>query len=62
VRILVLPDQTHLHWGDFRISLAAGMEDSLVERLQPRLNGKNSKLIKTESEQLEELAETLAKV
>ena len=62
VRILVLPDQTHLHWGDFRISLAAGMEDSLVERLQPRLNGKNSKVIKTESEQLEELAEKLASV
>lgn len=59
VRILVLPDQTHLHWGEFRISLAAGMEDSLVERLQPRLNGKNAKQLKTESEMIEEQAEAL---
>ncbi len=62
VRILVLPDQTHLHWGEFRISLAAGMEDSIVERLQPRLNGKNAKHLTTESEQLEELAENLVKL
>lgn len=59
VRILVLPDQTHLHWGEFRISLAAGMEDSLVERLQPRLNGKNAKQLKTDSEMIEEQAEAL---
>lgn len=62
VRILVLPDQTHLHWGEFRISLATGMEDSIVERLQPRLNGKNAKHLTTESEQLEELAENLVKL
>ena len=54
VRILVLLDQTLLHWGDFRISLAAGLEDSLVEKLRPPLNGRNAKYLKTESEQLEE--------
>lgn len=61
VRILVLPDQTHLHWGEFRINLAAGMEDSLVERLQPRLNGKNAKQLKTDSEMIEEQAEARKK-
>jgi hypothetical protein len=54
VRIMVLADRTHFHWGQFRVSLAAGLEDSLVETLQPRLNGKNGKLFKTESEQIEE--------
>lgn len=61
VRILVLPDETHLHWGEFRINLAAGMEDSLVERLQPRLNGKNAKQLKTDSEMIEEQAEARKK-
>lgn len=54
VRIMVMPDQTRLHWGQFRINLAAGLEDALVEKLHPPLNGKNAKQFKTESEQLEE--------
>jgi hypothetical protein len=54
VRIMVLADRTHFHWGQFRVSLAAGLEDSLVEILRPQLNGKNGKIFKTESEQLEE--------
>ena len=57
VRIMVLPDQTRLHWGQFRISLAAGLEDAIVEKLMPPLNGKNAKHLKTESEQLEEVAQ-----
>ena len=43
VRIMVFPDTMHLHWGDFRISLAAGLEDSLIEYLKPRLNGASNK-------------------
>lgn len=54
VRIMVLVDRTHFHWGQFRVSLAAGLEDSLVEIIRPSLNGKNGKISKTESEQFEE--------
>ncbi len=61
VRIMVMPDKTFLHWGEFRISLAAGLEDSLVEKIRPKLNGKNAKHIKTESEQIEENVESNSK-
>jgi hypothetical protein len=63
VRNMVFPDQTHLHWGEFRISLAAGLEDSLIEFIKPKLNGSNkknktkqSRYFITESEQNEEAA------
>jgi len=63
VRIMVFPDQTHLHWSDFRISLTAGLEDDLIERFKPKLNGSNknnknsqSGNFLTESEQNEEIA------
>jgi hypothetical protein len=52
VRIMVLPDETNLQWGSFRINLAAGLEDALVEALRPELNGKGANRV-TESEQLE---------
>jgi hypothetical protein len=39
VRILVFLDTTNLYWGSFRINLAAGLEDSLVAKLSPALNG-----------------------
>jgi hypothetical protein len=58
VRIMVMPDRTRLHWGQFRISLAAGLEDSLVEKLRPQLNGKNENRLKTESEEIEEKVES----
>jgi len=49
---MVLPDETNLQWGSFRINLAAGLEDALVEALRPELNGKGANRV-TESEQLE---------
>lgn len=57
VRIMVLPDKTSLHWGAFQINLAAGLEDALVERIKPELNGKGKKQPITESERVEEEAD-----
>ena len=56
VRIMVLLDQFHLRWGNFHINLAAGLEDSLVETLEPKLNGNNGKELKTDSQHFEEKA------
>lgn len=60
VRIMVLPDETSLHWGAFRINLAAGLEDALVETIKPELNGKGNKHLVTESERAEEEADKAA--
>ena len=60
VRILVLPDETALHWGVFRINLAAGLEDALVETIKPELNGKVNKHTVTESERVEAEVEKAA--
>ena len=60
VRIMVLPDETSLHWGLFRINLAAGLEDALVETIKPELNGKVNKHSVTESERVEEEADKAA--
>ena len=39
VEIYVLPDNGLLHFGNFHINLAAGLEDSLITKLQPKWNG-----------------------
>jgi hypothetical protein len=39
VEIYALPDHGLLHFGDFHINLAAGLEDSLIAKLQPKWNG-----------------------
>ncbi|BCG46804.1 hypothetical protein GEOBRER4_n1619 [Citrifermentans bremense] len=39
VEIYALPDHGLLHLGDFHINLAAGLEDSLIGKLQPKWNG-----------------------
>jgi len=39
VEIFALPDHGLLHFGDFHINLAAGLEDSLIAKLQPKWNG-----------------------
>lgn len=39
VDIYALPDGGLLHFGDFHINLAAGLEDSLIGKLQPKWNG-----------------------
>lgn len=38
VRILVLPNRTPLMWGRFPINVAAGLEDALIDDLQPDWN------------------------
>ena len=38
VRILVLPNRTPLMWGRFPINVAAGLEDALIDALQPDWN------------------------
>jgi hypothetical protein len=39
VDILALPDNGLLHYGDFHVNLAAGLEDSIISTLQPEWNG-----------------------
>lgn len=39
VEIYALPDHGLLHFGDFHINLAAGLEDSLISKLRPQWNG-----------------------
>ena len=43
VELYVLPDHGLLHFGQFHLNLAAGLEDSIVSILQPEWNnvGKN---------------------
>jgi len=36
----VLPDNGLLHYGQFHVNLAAGLEDSIISVLQPEWNGK----------------------
>jgi len=40
VEILVLPDNGLLHYGQFHVNLAAGLEDSIIAVLSPEWNGK----------------------
>jgi hypothetical protein len=40
VEIFVLPDNGLLHYGGFHINLAAGLEDSLIDILDPPWNGR----------------------
>jgi hypothetical protein len=38
VRILVLPNRVPLQWGKYSINIAAGLEDALIDDLQPDWN------------------------
>jgi hypothetical protein len=38
VRILVLPNRLPLKWGRYSINVAAGLEDALIDELQPEWN------------------------
>ena len=57
VRILVFPDTSKLQWDDFRINLAAGLEDALVAHFKPVLNGGNSGKLITATAEDEQRAE-----
>jgi len=50
VEIYVLPDNGLLHYGEFHINLAAGLEDSLIKTLNPPWNAGQKE---TENETLE---------
>ena len=50
VEIYVLPDNGLLHYGEFHINLAAGLEDNLIKTLSPPWNGGQKE---TENETLE---------
>ncbi|WP_206036302.1 GIY-YIG nuclease family protein [Crateriforma spongiae] len=39
VDIFALPDNGLLHYGDFHVNLAAGLEDSIISILKPEWNG-----------------------
>lgn len=49
VDILALPDNGLLHYGQFHLNLAAGLEDDLISTLQPEWNGKQNKTLFTDS-------------
>jgi hypothetical protein len=43
VDILALPDNGMLHYGQFHVNLAAGLEDNIIAILHPEWNGKQKK-------------------
>lgn len=49
VEILVLPDNGLLHYGQFHINLAAGLEDDIIRVLNPEWNGGASEEITASS-------------
>lgn len=53
VQIYSLSGGTRLSWGDFEINLAAGLEDSLINELDPPLNGRSGTRAMTDSEVFE---------
>ncbi|MFA8020643.1 GIY-YIG nuclease family protein [Bremerella cremea] len=50
VEILVLPDSGLMHYGQFHLNLAAGLEDSLIEVIGPLWNGGRIRDLKVEQE------------
>jgi hypothetical protein len=60
VFIYALFDIEPLQWGNFSISLPAGLEDSIVHRLEPKWNiaGVRREKVITSTQELEELAES----
>ncbi|WP_240535164.1 MULTISPECIES: hypothetical protein [Enterobacteriaceae] len=56
VDILVLPDSGLMHYGQFHLNLAAGLEDSIISAINPEWNGiqrpelKSEEVISTEAE------------
>ena len=43
IDILALPDNGLMHYGPFHLNLAAGLEDNIIEVMQPEWNGKPKK-------------------
>ncbi len=51
VDILVLPDNGLMHYGQFHLNLAAGLEDSIIKTINPEWNGGSKDL--TDQSQIE---------
>jgi hypothetical protein len=43
VEVYVLPDSGLLYYGGFHVNLAAGLEDALIDSLDPPWNGARGK-------------------
>ncbi|WP_443749357.1 hypothetical protein [Asticcacaulis solisilvae] len=59
VRIFIFSPISHFSYAEFPINLAAGLEDALVARLQPRWNGKGAGknvIVRTETAEQEQEA------
>jgi len=54
VDILALPDNGLLHYGQFHVNLAAGLEDNIIDVLKPEWNGSPKKVVFSENESLED--------
>lgn len=48
VDILVLPDSGLMHYGQFHLNLAAGLEDSIISVISPAWNGIQRPVLKSE--------------
>lgn len=59
VEILALPDPGYHRFGPFRLNLAAGLEDSIIEQLNPPWNG--AKTAKLAKEAIGDVLETLTR-
>lgn len=57
IRIFAFAPLTHLHYSDFEINLAAGLEDSLIREFDPSWNGKDRGQPVTEDAEREEAEE-----
>ena len=50
VDIFALPDNGLMNFGDFHLNLAAGLEDSIISKLQPEWNGTPTKVATSEAQ------------
>ncbi|WP_242502907.1 GIY-YIG nuclease family protein [Serratia sp. 1D1416] len=48
VDIFVLPDSGLIHYGQFHLNLAAGLEDSIISVISPEWNGIQRKILKSD--------------
>lgn len=53
VDILVLPDNGLMHYGQFHLNLAAGLEDSIIKTINPDWNGNSKNLMDDKHQNIE---------
>lgn len=52
VDIFALPDNGLMHYGDFHVNLAAGLEDSIISMLKPEWNGSRTAQVESSNIQI----------